>query len=34
MFELFGKAGDKVISEDWLPHEALGWAQPEAETQR
>jgi multiple sugar transport system substrate-binding protein len=31
VYELFSQAVDKVISEDWLPREALDWAQQEAE---
>ena len=34
VYELFGQAVDKVISEDWLPREALDWAQQEADKQR
>ncbi len=33
-YELFSQAVDKVISEDWLPREALDWAQQEADKQR
>ena len=31
VYDLFSQAVDKVISEDWLPREAMDWAQQEAE---
>ena len=31
VFEIFGEAVDKVISEDWLAREAMDWAQQEVE---